>query len=107
MHPKIKYAIMVVHDAKSRLRGVLEAVQETCPHSKIIHSNWASSEWGSPFKARRLCLCCGLEEEARNSGWGDSDRDFPNLKSGGFHKVVSRDVIYRNRFPEVEPDTPQ
>lgn len=106
MRPAIKTATDALNIAVKGLRSVLAYEQRACRHPRVIHSKWRSSDWGSPFKARRLCLDCGLEEEAKNSGWGDSDLDFKHLKTGGFHKVVCGDEIYRSRFPEGEVDGP-
>lgn len=104
MRPAIKSAIEQLEAATLHLRATLANEQPKCDHPRVIHSNWRSSEWGSAFKARRLCLECGLEEQALHSGWGDNDRDFTWLKTGGFHKVVNSDELYRARFPEVAVD---
>lgn len=104
MMPAIKEAVEATERAIGRLKEVLAAEQAKCPHARIIHSPWKSSEWGSAFKARRLCLDCGLEEEAMGSGWGDHDHSFRKLKSNGFHKVVDNWTLYGSRFPEAEVD---
>ena len=104
MHPDVRDAITDVETAEAALREILTCVRKTCRHEKVIHSNWRSSNWGSAFKARRLCLACGLEEEAKHSGFGESDIDFRYLKTNGFHKVVSSDELYKSRFPETEVD---
>jgi hypothetical protein len=104
MHATIKAAIEERERATAGLRCVLATAQAECSHGRVVQSPWRASDWGSPFRARRLCLDCGLEEEAKNSGWGDSDTDFKRLKTGGFHKVVSSEELYRSRFPESEVD---
>jgi hypothetical protein len=101
----IQVALNKLEEARKNLVKILREEQKKCKHEKIIHSNWRSSEWGSAFRARRLCLACGMEEEARNSGWGNHDCDFPILKSNGFHKIVDADELYRARLPEVPVDT--
>lgn len=104
MRPAIKDAVSKLSDATSKLKEILKREQKACDHKRVIHSNWRNSDWGSAFKARRLCLDCGLEEQAKNSGWGDNDSDFTRLKTGGFHKVVASEEIWRARFPEAEVD---
>jgi hypothetical protein len=106
MHPDIADAVQVVKASKSALREVLARVRKTCTHDRVIHSPWRSSDWGSAFKARLLCLVCGLEEQAKNSGWGDNDSDFEHLKTNGFHKIVTSNDLYSARFPETEVDVP-
>jgi hypothetical protein len=104
MNPTIQKAVKNLKDAEAALRLVLKVEQQACQHPQVIHAKWRSSEWGSPFKAQRLCLCCGLEEDARHSGFGDSDSDFRRLKTKGFHKIVSHDELWRSRFPEADLD---
>lgn len=101
---KIKKAAADLKVATDNMRAVLKHAQKVCSHNRVIHSPWRASDWGSAFKARRLCLDCGLEEEAKNSGWGDHDSDFSRLKTRGFHKVVSSEELYRTRFPEADVD---
>lgn len=102
MLPKIKKAADALAKAESNMKAVLASEQKKCPHKQVIHSEWRSSEFGSAFKARRLCLDCGLEEQALYSGWGDNDSDFKHLKTGGFHKVVDSWTLYGARFPEAD-----
>jgi hypothetical protein len=102
--PAIKKAADELAASTANMKMVLAAEQKKCPHKRVIHSKWRSSEWVGAFKARRLCLDCGLEEQARNTGWGDYDSDFHHLKTDGFHKVVSSDELYKARFPEAEVD---
>ena len=104
MLPRIKEAVIELSKAQQHMREVLAREQKACPHARVIHSNWRNSEWVGMFKARRLCLECGLEEESKNSGYGDSDADFRYLKTNGFHKIVSSDDLYRSRFPEAKVD---
>lgn len=103
MHPEIKNAILEVDQAEIALRNVYDRIRPKCKHERIIHSNWRSSEWGSSFKARRLCLVCGVEEAA--TGIGDEDYHFRVLKTNGWHKVVSSDELYQARFPQTSVDT--
>jgi hypothetical protein len=105
MKPSIKKAADKLELARANMRQVLDDEQGLCDHKRVIHSKWRSSEWFNPFKARRLCLDCGLEEEAKNSGWGDNDGDFRFLKTQGFHKEVSPDELYRARFPEARVES--
>jgi hypothetical protein len=102
MLPRIQKAAIELSRVEENMRKVLAEEQNLCPHSKVIHSNWRSSEWVAPFKARRLCIDCGLEEEAKNFGWGNCDSDFNYLKTKGFHKIVSSDELYRSRFPKAK-----
>jgi hypothetical protein len=104
IHPDLKQAIRKLDAAAAQMKAVLLQVQASCKHEQVIHAPWQASDYGAAFKARRLCLQCGLEEEAQNSGWGHDDCDFRRLKTNGFHKVVSRDVIYQNRLPEASVD---
>jgi hypothetical protein len=104
MNSAIESAIEAYRGAADKLRRTMKAEQKKCKHGQVIHSPWRASEWGPAFKARRLCLDCGLEEEAKHSGWGDNDSDFAKLKTKGFHKVVCSDELYRSRFPEGEVD---
>lgn len=104
MNPTIKNAAQKLKSASENMKKILHNEQRACAHKRVIHSAWRSSEYFSAFKARRLCLDCGLEEEAMNSGWGDNDSDFKFLKTDGFHKVVSSDELYRSRFPLAEVD---
>lgn len=104
MNPTIKKAVANLEAARGALRMVLKVEQKACEHPQIIHANWRSSEWGSAFKAQRLCLACGLEEEAQGSGYGDSDWAFKRLKTNGFHKVVSHNELWSSRFPEAGID---
>lgn len=107
MNAAIKTAVKKLERATCDLRAVLQREQKACPHKQVIHSKWKSSDYGSAFKARRLCLNCGLEEEAKNSGWGDSDSDFTRLKTKGFHKEVDDAwELYRSRFPEASVNGP-
>jgi len=102
MNRAIEKAVKKLEQAEHDLREILKREQKTCPHKSVIHSKWKPSEWGSVFKARRLCLDCGLEEEAKHSGWGDNDYDFVDLKTGGFHKVVNDAwELYRVRIPQA------
>lgn len=102
MKPAIKRAVATLTKAKENLKRVLAAEQKACSHEHVIHSDWRASEWVGPFRARRLCLDCGLEEQA--SSLGNDDYYFRQLKTNGFHKVVSGDEIYRTRFPEADVD---
>lgn len=102
MNPNLKKAVSALERARKGMRDALRREQRRCPHRQVIHSNWRGSDWGSAFKARRLCLDCGLEEEAMNSGWGDNDSDFRRLKTKGFHKVVEPDALYQARLPEAD-----
>jgi|GEM_PF-5913710 len=104
MNKPIQKAIQNLEAATAALKSVLAVEQANCAHERVIHSKWRSSDYGPAFKARRLCLNCGLEEEAKNSGWGDDDRDFNRLKTGGFHKIVSAEELYNSRFPECAVD---
>lgn len=104
MNPTIKKAVDQLDAATTNMRNVLAAEQKKCSHARVIHSNWRRSDYGSAFKARRLCLDCGLEEEAKSIGWGDNDYDFRHLKTGGFHKIVDSNELYRSRFPEAKVD---
>lgn len=99
LHSDIAHALSLLDDAKQRVASALASVQATCKHEAVLHSKWRASDWGPAFKARRLCLCCGLEEEALHSGWGDGDGDFTYLKTKGFHKIVDAHEIYRSRIP--------
>jgi hypothetical protein len=102
--PKIQEAADQLKAAETHMKATLAREQKKCSHARVIHSKWRSGEFFGPFKARRLCLDCGLEEEAKNSGWGDGDSDFKRLKTGGFHKVVDSYEIYKARFPEADVD---
>lgn len=100
MHPAIREALDKVEKTTSEYREIMHREQERCLHQRVIHSEWAPSEFGPLFKARRLCLHCGLEEEAMGSGWGDGDHDFRKLKTDGFHRVVTQSDLYAARFPK-------
>lgn len=104
MIPAIKAAADNLERACLEMKETLKREQKTCAHPQVIHANWRSSEWGSAFKAQRLCLCCGLEEDAGGSGWGDDDSSFRSLKTKGFHKIVSHNELWRSRFPEADID---
>jgi hypothetical protein len=106
MHEDISSAVAKLKSAETAVRKALVKTQKHCKHSEVLHSNWRSSDWGPAFKARRLCLCCGLEEEAKHSGWGNNDSDFDHLKTRGFHKVVASHEIYNARFPQGSIDGP-
>jgi hypothetical protein len=104
MAPAIKDAVANLQAAKENLRALILAEQEKCKHPKVIHADWRGSEWGSAFKAQRLCLCCGLEEDAQGSGFSDNDWAFPTLKTDGFHKKVTHNELWNSRFPEGSLD---
>jgi hypothetical protein len=100
----IKKALANLKNAERKLKLAFKIEQKTCAHPRVVHANWRHSDWGSAFKAQRLCLCCGLEEDARNSGWGNNDADFRRLKTKGFHKIVSHDDLWDSRFPHADVD---
>lgn len=100
-HPDILVAVDQLKRAREEMRHVLLSIQKDCNHKKVIHVSWRTSVLGSAFKARRLCLNCGLEEEADHSGFGSGDCDFKYLKTEGYHKIVSSDELYKARFPEA------
>lgn len=104
MNKKISDALITFKKTRSSLLDIAKKEQKKCSHPRIIHLKWRSGEYFGPFKARRLCLECGLEQEARNSGWGDDDCDFPTLKSKGFHKIVDSTEFYRSRIGELPVD---
>lgn len=101
MRDEIKKAVDAYQAAKASLKETMAREQQQCAHARVIQSPWRSSEWGPAHKARRLCLDCGREEEAMHSGWGDHDSDYTALKTGGFHKAVDAQELYRARLPHA------
>lgn len=99
----IQTAIANYAKAKVDLQFVLKMEQAVCTHAgTIIHLPWKGDGFFVAQKARRLCLQCGLEELAKNSGWGDDDSDFDKLKTNGFHKVISDTWEFcEHRLPEA------
>ncbi len=43
--------------------------QARCKHEKIIESPRRASDYGSAFPARRICVCCGVEEVISAYSW--------------------------------------
>lgn len=96
MTPGLKEQLENACKAVAIFQRYLKDVQTACPHKQVLHSNYQSSEFFSAFKGHRICLDCGLEEMCSNLS--DDDYGYKELKTGGFHKVVCQEEIYKHRI---------
>lgn len=66
LHPALKKLNEERDALDKRRKAALRMVQSVCEHPFIVARPFHKTELGSVYRERRLCACCGLEEEAWN-----------------------------------------
>jgi hypothetical protein len=64
-----------LQERRTQIISCIKVLQELCPHDKVVESPWRSSDYGTAFPARRICIQCGLEEVIYNYSWPSTTID--------------------------------
>lgn len=93
LNKQLARAVGRVDKAEVALKQTAEAVQSKCSHDAVWWERWRSGEFFGPFKSRRICMHCRLEEEA--NGLGNDDYHFKRLAHPRLREEVQNVVQYR------------
>lgn len=116
LKPGLVAGMRSLSDAQRDWKAMVAYTQSECKHTRVLQAPWRSSEWFGPSTPVRLCLECGLEEQAEGicSTWpcgvywpgeqrSTEEERRPAHKSKlntKFVMEVTRDELFKHRIPK-------